>query len=344
MSNENAKMEKPQTEEVKLTYFRPLGKLALIFFLGFSLYLFVSSMMLVFLTKSSLEVKVPSVVGKKYVDVSNSLVRKGLRPDIRFVDVYDLDDGIVLSQHPESGSVLTENSTLRLTVSRSRFYIEVPSLVGSEYPIAVNKLKNLHFLDKAVSISPGVVSYIPSESTAENIVIAQSPHAGTKITPDVKVNLLVSAGAAGIDNKMPDVTGQSIDLCFGLLLAKGLTVQQDIVKTADIQRSGIIASQSIQAGKALNQGDTVKIGVYLYELKDPHYSAYELVEYTIPASGGEGLYEALIEDNASKRIVFSAPMKGGQQIRFVFNRVGNARVFINRDKKNIGVMSLNVNR
>ena len=52
MSNENKKMEKQQTEEVRLTYFRPLVKLALIFFLGFYLYLFVSSMILVFLTKS----------------------------------------------------------------------------------------------------------------------------------------------------------------------------------------------------------------------------------------------------------------------------------------------------
>lgn len=342
MSNENKNTEKQQTEEVKLTYFKPLLKLTLIFFLGFSLYLFVSSLMLVFLTKSSMEVKVPSVVGRKYVDVNNSLVRKGLKPDIKFVDVYDLDDGIVLTQNPESGSILTENSTLRLTVSRSRFYIEVPSLVGSEYPIAVNKLRNLHFLDKAVSISTGVVSYIPSESTAENIVIAHSPPAGTKITPDVKVNLLVSSGSSGVDNKMPDVTGQSIDLCFKLLLAKGLSVQQEIVKTGDMQKSGIIASQSIPAGRTLTEGAGVKIGVYWYDVKDSHYSAYEFVEYTIPASGGAGLYEALIEDNASKRIVFSAPMKGGEKIKFVFRRVGNARVFINMDKKNIGVISLNV--
>ena len=340
MSNENKKTEKQQTEEVKLTYFKPLLKLALIFFLGFSLYLFISSLMLVFLTKSSVEIKVPSVVGKKYVDVNNTLVRKGLRPNINFVDVYDLDDGIVLSQNPESGSVLTENSTLRLTVSRSRFFIEVPSLVGSEYPIAVNKLKNLHSLDKAVSISTGVVSYIPSDSTAENIVIAHSPPAGTKITPDVKVNLLISS----MDNKMPDVTGQSIDLCFNLLLAKGLAVQQEVVKTGDIQKSGIIASQSIPAGRALTADATVKIGVYWYEMKDSHYSSYEFVEYTIPPSGEQGLYEALVEDNASKRIVFSAPMKGGEKIRFVFRRVGNARVYINMDKKNIGVISLNAGR
>ena len=342
MSNENAKKEEIEKEEVKLSYFGPLGRLALIFFLGFSLYLFVSSMMLVFLTRSSVEIKVPSVVGKKYVDVSNVLVRKGLKPDIKFVEVYDLDDGIVLSQNPESGAILSENSTLRLTVSRSSFYIDVPNLVGTEYPIALNKLKNLHFLDKAVSISPGVVSYIPSETRAENVVIEQSPKSGTKITPDVKVNLLVSSGSTSTGNKMPDITGQSIDLCFDLILAKGLSVQQEIIKTGDIRKSGIIASQSIAPGRVIPEKGSVKIGIYYYELKDHHYSAYELVDYTIPAGEPEGLYEILVEDNHSKRIVYSAMLKGGQIMKAVFNRVGNARVYINRDKKNIKVMSLNV--
>lgn len=342
MSNESAKKEETGREEIKLSYFGPLGRLALIFFLGFSLYLFVSSVMLVFLTRSSVEIKIPSVVGKKYVDVSNILIRKGLKPDIKFVDVYDLDDGIVLSQNPESGAILPENSTLRLTVSRSSFYIDVPNLVGTEYPIAVNKLKNLHFLDKAVSINTGVISYIPSDSRAENVVIDQSPKPGTKITPDVKVNLLVSSGSSDGDKKMPDVSGQSIDLCIDLLMAKGLTVQQEIVKTGDISKSGIIASQSIPSGRVIPEKGTVKLGVYYYELKDHHYSAYELVDYTIPGSEPEGLYEVMVEDNHSKRIVYSATLRGGQNIKAVFNRVGNAKVYINRDKKNIRVMSLNV--
>lgn len=342
MSNESKSKDEIKKEEVRLTYFRPLWKLGLIFFLGISLYIFVSSLMLVFLTRSSAEIKIPSVTGKKYVDVSNILIRKGLKPDIKFVDVFDMDDGIVLSQNPESGAILTENSTLRLHVSRSNFYIDVPNLIGTEYPIAVNKLKNLHFLDKAVSISPGVVSYIPSESKAENVVIDQSPKAGTKITPDMKVNLLVSIGSSSAGSNMPDVTGQSIDLCLDLLMAKGLTVFQDIVKTGDLQKSGIIASQSIVPGRALPEKESVKLGVYLYEMKDQSYSGYELVDYTIPAEAPEGLYELMIEDNHSKRIIFSAVLKGGQQMKAVFNRFGNARVFINRDKKNIRIMSLNV--
>ena len=42
------------------------------------------------------------------------------------------------------------------------------------------------------------------------------------MTPDRRVNMLVSAGRTGVDMLMPDITGQSIDLCFDLLLAKGV--------------------------------------------------------------------------------------------------------------------------
>jgi len=125
-------------------------------------------------------------------------------------------------------------------------------------------------------------------------------------------------------------------------MSKGLYVQQEIVKTGDIRKSGIIASQSIAPGRVIPEKGTITLGIYFYELKDQHYSGYELVNYTIPAGDPEGLYEILVEDNHSNRIVYSSMLKGGQNIKAVFNRVGNARIYINRDKKNIKVMSLNV--
>ena len=88
MSNE----PENKKDEIEFSYFKPVKRLALIFFLGFSVYLFVSTMMLIFLTKSSAEIKVPEVTGKRYMDVSNGLSRKGFRTELKFVDVYDETD------------------------------------------------------------------------------------------------------------------------------------------------------------------------------------------------------------------------------------------------------------
>ncbi len=333
-----------EDSEVKFKYFRPVRRLALIFFLGFSLYLFMSTMMLIFLTESSKSVRMPDLMGKKFVEISNSLMRKGLQADLKFKDAYDLDDGIILSQYPESGEVVGEGSRVRLLVSRSKFYIDVPQLIGNQLPIAVNKLKNLHYQDKTVSIETGVISYVPSEKTSENVIIAQSPRSGEKISPDRKINLLVSSGSAKKGNmRMPLVKGQSIDLCYALLLSKGLKVVEEIVKTGDKKKSGMVFSQSIGAKTRLKGGETVRLKIYWYAMKERPFSSYEKVDFTIPKGSGNGLYEALVEDNSSKRVRFSANLKEGSRIRFLFNRLGNAKIIITKDKKSIRVMSVNAN-
>ncbi len=330
------------SEEAEFKYFKPVKRLALIFFIGFSVYLFISTMMLIFLTKSSPEIKVPDLVGKRFVDVSNGLTRKGFRTELKFEDVYDIEDGIILNQYPESGKIALEGSKVTLLVSRSKFYIDVPNLTGSQLPIAINKLKNLHYQDKSVSICTGVISYIPSDKTAANVVIDQSPIAGSKISADVKVNLLVSSGNGGVDKRMPDVTGQSVDLCYDLLLAKGVIVNEEIVKTDDINKSGLINSQSIPADTMVKDGDVVTLSVNYYSLTEHPYSSYEMIEYVIPSDQPNALYEAYIEDNSSKRIRFSRPSGPGQKIVFLFQRAGNAKIYINRDKKNIRVLSIKV--
>lgn len=100
------------------TYFRPIGRIALIFFVGLSFYLFVSTLILLLLTKPDREVKVPDVVGKQFADVCNGLVRKGFRPEIRFQDVYDITGGTILSQYPEAGEIVYEGGAIKLQVSR----------------------------------------------------------------------------------------------------------------------------------------------------------------------------------------------------------------------------------
>lgn len=334
--------EKNDGPEYEFKYFKPVRRLALIFFLAFMLFMFFATIILILLTKSTKELKVPDLLGKRFVDVSNSLTNRGFRTDLKFADVYDIEDGIILNQYPESGRIVEENSKVTLTISRSRFFVNVPSLTGSMLPMAINKLKNLHYQDKSVSISTGVISYIPSDKTAANIVIDQSPKAGEKITPDVKVNLLVSSGPGAVNRIMPDVTGQSIDLCYDLLLAQGITVYEEVNKTPDINQSGIITAQSIAKDTPLKDGDVVTLKINYYVLTEHPYTAYEYVEYEIPSDMEEGLFEAYIDDNYSRRIRYSSRAKAGDKISFVFQRVGNARIYITRDKKNISTLKINV--
>jgi eukaryotic-like serine/threonine-protein kinase len=331
---------KDSKENVKFTYFKTIGRIALIFFLGFSVFLVISTIMLIFLTKPAKEVRIPDVEGKRFVDVYNSLMRQGVRPHVRFQDVYDVEDGLILHQFPEKGRIVPEHSTFKLLVSRNRYILEMPNLIGADLPKAINRLKSLHYLDKKVALSTGVVSYVQSSKTPANIIIAQDPKGGEKITPSKKVNLLVSSGSKDTNTTVPNVTGQSIELCFDLLQAKGLVVSQEVVATDDIQKSGTVVSQNPAAGSPINRGDPITLQVQWYALTEHPYYAYEKIEYKIPSDEHEGLYEAYIEDGSPKRVRFSRRMRPGQNMVFMFHRSGNARINIVCNKDSIDVMNL----
>jgi len=326
----------------KSFYFRTIRRISFIFFLGFSFFLFISTLILIFLTKPEGEIEVPNVLGKRFTDVSNTLIRKELRPQLSYRNVFELENGVILDQHPDPGTIVTTGSRIHLTLSRSNLYVEVPGVVGLELPFALNKLKNQHVNERSVSLPLGVISYVPSEKSAENVVIDQSPKAGEKITLERKVNLLVSAGKIEEKMEMPDVTGQSIDLCFNMLAAKGIHVNQTIVNVNQREAAGIVTSQTPAKGAKISKGDQVTLNVNYYRMEEHPYRSYEMVNYTIPSDEKPGLYEAFVEDNDSKRLCYLAPRNPGQAVNFVFHRTGNARVGIALDKRVIKVFKFNV--
>lgn len=334
--------KKGATREENLKYFGTIGRIAAIFFIGFSLLLLVSTIILIILTKPDREVVVPDVEGKRFVEIYNSLVRKGIKPEIKFKDIADLDDGMVLSQYPKSGKVVPENSPVKLVVSRSRYSLEVPTLVGKELPLALNNLKNIHRHDRTLSLGTGVISYIPSDKVTDNIVIEQLPRAGETVSPDRKINLLVSSGKLAPDALMPGVTGQSIELCYDLLRAKGLSVNEEIVATDNPEASGLIVSQTPAKGTPLTKGGTCTVQIGWYPLEKHTYAAYEKIEFQIPADEKAGTYEALVEDGHSKRIRFSRSAGPGQKIVFVFRREGKAVITFLRNKTKVDDRDIDV--
>ncbi len=336
VNNENDK------KKDKLFSFKSICRLSLFIFIGLSIYLLVSTIILLFLAKPNKEAVVPHVVGKEFIGVYDSLTRKGLRPEIKFLDVYDLDNGIVLNQHPESGSIVPDGSKINLVISRSSNKIMVPNLIGLKLPFAVNKLKNLHGGDRSYSLGIGAISYIPSDKIKESMIIDHSPSADEEVSPERKINILVSAGKIEQEMRMPRLKGQSIDLCYNLLLAKGLTVIEKIVITDKKWRSGTIQSHKPDRGEEIWRGKVVRLKVNYYPIKEHPYTSYERVRYTIPSDEESGLYEVHIEDSKPRRIRYYRRRKPEDKIDFIFNRKGNAKVSISRNKKIIEVIGIDV--
>jgi beta-lactam-binding protein with PASTA domain len=326
----------------RLKIFGSIARIAVVYFIGFSLFLLISTIVLIFLTKPVREVVVPGVEGRKFVEVYGGLARKGIRPEIKFKDTADLDDGVILKQYPKKGTVIPEGRKLELLVTRSQYRVEVPILIGKELPLALNDLKRIHHFGRSISLGTGVISYIPSDMVADNIVIDQCPLPGEKVAPERKINILVSSGKLAPDSVMPGIVGQSIDLCFDLLRAKGLVVVEEVLTTDDRNASGVIAAQTPKKGEIVQKGEVVRVKVNWYPLDTNPYTAYEKIDYLVPDDAKPGLFEAYIDDGRSKRIRFSQFVKPGRKIVFVFRRVGNAHVSFRCNKKEIDEMDINV--
>ena len=83
MNNDSAGQEKQ-----KFKYFGTVGRIAGILFIGFSLFLFMATIILIFLTKPDKEIQVPNIEGKRFLDVYNRLLRRGFKPEIKFKNLY----------------------------------------------------------------------------------------------------------------------------------------------------------------------------------------------------------------------------------------------------------------
>jgi beta-lactam-binding protein with PASTA domain len=308
-----------------------------------TLFLIVSTFMLVRLTQPAGKVAVPDVTGKQFTQVYNTLVQKELNPVLSFTDAVDIDPGLVLRQYPEAGKVVSKESRVKLVISRNQQKLEMPELTGEELVIARNKLLTLNIGERKISLKTGIVSYVPSEKHAENIVIGQSPKAGELVTPNSSVNLLVSMGSNNPEMTMPDITNQHIDLTFDLLLSHGVNIIQQIETVDELNQTGMILNQIPAPGAALNKGDTVTLTVAHFERDRKYYNSYERVSFIVPGKSDESpvLIEAWINDDLGKRVRYSNVIKPGEDAQFVFHRTGNAQIEIMKAKKKEKVIRIN---
>lgn len=315
-------------------------KIFVLILVYFTFFLIVSTFMLVKLNQPAGKVSVPDVTGKQFDLVYNSLIKKELKPELKFFDATDVDSGLIVRQYPAAGRVVSRGNRIVLTVSRNIEKVEVPDLVGSSLVIAKNKLETINVGAKNVSLETGVISYMPSSEHGENVVIMQSPKAGERLSQGQKVNLLVSMGGMSAEMSMPELVGQHVDLAFDLLLSKGFVVQEEVVAVDSVEESGKILEQSIEPGASFASGDILNLKVGFYDRDNFYYQAYEHVSFLVPKNSGEGLYEAIIVDDLAQRVRFSKVCKPGEKFEFVFARKGGAKVEITLNKEKIKVLRI----
>ena len=125
--------------------------------------------------------------------------------------------------------------------------VSVPNVVGQTLQSATQSLQN----DNLVVGD----TLTRASSTAKGEVISSDPRAGSKVSKNSKVNLVVSAGVAVANVTVPTVVGEQLTLATQTLQAAGLNYKISSYVTSN-KPAGTVLDQT-PAGKALVPSTTI---------------------------------------------------------------------------------------
>lgn len=232
------------------------------------------------------KVLVPDVVGKNLEQALIEMQVKELYPKInlRYSDIPG-DEGTILEQSPEAGSIVRGYSRISLVVSRGIIIDKIDDYIGQNYNDVMLKIQTLFAGQAKPLIILDSPEYIPDSADAGTI-LEQDPPAGTNISEPVKVHLIVSRGPNYDNTRVPNVVGQSVNDILQTIARSKLVfnITSHIAKSDE--KDGTVVFQESFDTDFLPNYSTISIEMALppKEVNDNIYGIFEakLPEYPYP--------------------------------------------------------------
>lgn len=250
-------------------------------------------------TETETEVEMIKVIGMTVDEAQAKLKDMGITVVVSGTQESDEEAGTILSQDPKEGSMIAQNSTVKVVVAgqgtTEADEIDVPSVVGKTKSEAETAIKNAKFNYKE--------TYEYSADVAADVVISQSPASG-KLAEGSTIEIVISQGEQS--KTVPNVMGSAQSAAQSSLTAAGLNYS---VKTdySDSVAEGNVISQDVEAGKTVAPGTTVTITVSLGS-NTKYYSFSYTLSYTLKHETQDNTETG----EAGKKVTgFSAVLKDG---------------------------------
>lgn len=196
---------------------------------------------------------VPDFVGMEVTAATRSAQRAGLNPEIVEINHPTVSEGMVILQAPEADATLRKGDSVVLTVSKGPSSQSLPTLEGMTTQDAINALQPM-------GVTLMVLERVVSTKVQADVIISQSPEAGTPCNSGDIVEVTVSGGVAYV----PSLEGRAFSAAQEMLQSAGLTLNTDVtyLDTTDTALHNIVASQSPAAETAVIQGGKVSLTIY----------------------------------------------------------------------------------
>ncbi len=232
------------------------------------------------------KVLVPNVIGKELEQALIEMQVKELYPKInlRYSDVPG-DEGKILDQSPEAGSIVKGYSRVSLVVSRGVIVDKVEEYIGMNYNDLQLKIQTLFAGQTKPLIILDSPEYIPDISDAGTI-LEQDPPAGTNISEPVTVHLVVSRGPNYDNTRVPYLVGQSVNDLLQTITRSKLVFNISSHEASEDENPGTVVSQEEITEEFLPNFSSIDIEMAMPagEYNDNIYGIFQtnLVEYPYP--------------------------------------------------------------
>lgn len=265
---------------------------------------------------STTNITVPDVVGKPVEQAEMILKKENLRVSVDEIASDSVAVGQVISQTPSAGNSVKEQRIIHLTVSKGGAVLSVPDFQGMTLEQARDRLVRMGLVLGAVEVGN-------DESKSSDVILSQTPAAGSNAEKGTVINLVINAKQASI----PDLTGMNLESAQKALESVHMVIGKISVSEPSVNPNdptAIVTAQSPGVENNAVRGGKVDITLG----KDPKVSAEKkgTVSITIPKEGKSRHVEILVIDDSGRHTVYSNQAEPGASIEKDVSGVGNVRV------------------
>lgn len=198
------------------------------------------------------EIALPNLIGKTEAEARKAVQDMGLKFEVKSETTDSSKPYGVLSQDPQSGMTVKQNSTVYVVLNVDSKATKLDSYVGMKLEEIESKVKEL-----GLKIE---VDYVDDDSE-ENTILAQNPIAGSSITEGDTLYLSISNGKGAEENLVPNVLGMNFEDAKKMLEEKGLIVKDAVYVASEETEKDRVLSQSLEANQPFENGDTIELSV-----------------------------------------------------------------------------------
>jgi len=225
-----------------------------------------------------LEVSMINTTGMDADEAFQKLQERGFTVLKVYQESSQVEANKVIGASYNEGDMLPQGTEVTIFISSGVDGAQVPNVVGKTRPEAIVILQNDFYSYNITSAT--------SDTVEKDVIISQSPEAGTTVAPGATIDIVVSLGKEATPVTVPNVVGQSESEAKRLLEESGLSGAVLKSEYSSTVAEGLISYQSYNAGATVNSGTEVELHVSL-GVEQIYYSCVMQVSAPGDYAGGD---------------------------------------------------------